>query len=196
MELIYYGKKEFSTGEKRSLCTIYSTFPRSPLDNSVSEQPRECCSIRQLSYGSRNDFVLVKLNFALNYINHKKENIILDQIILAGRHQNPQSDRLIHFAAEKLQEQGKAVWIAQPKTKGWDYNDVLKHQGLAAVKQELQQALSYSDYQDQIKPGFILPKELSGDVEKKSPSDRELGVDKNPVNHPKIQSEKQPELEI
>ena len=48
--------------------------------------------------------------------------------------QNSHSDRLIHFAAEKLQDQGKAVWIAQPKIEGWDYNDMLMHQGLAAVK--------------------------------------------------------------
>ena len=110
--------------------------------------------------------------------------------------QNSHSDRLIHFAAEKLQDQGKAVWIAQPKIEGWDYNDMLMHQGLAAVKKELQQAVSYSDYQDQIKPGVILQKEFSVDVEKKSLSDRASFVEKNSVTSQKIKPEKQPELEI
>ena len=110
--------------------------------------------------------------------------------------QNPQSDRLIHFAAEKLQEQGKAVWIAQPKIEGWDYNDMLMHQGLAAVKKELQQAISYSDYRDQIKPDMLSQKEPSIDVGEKRLTDRALLVDKNSLTHQKIKPEKQPELEI
>jgi Toprim domain len=110
--------------------------------------------------------------------------------------QNPQSDRLIHFAAEKLQEQGKAVLIAQPKIEGWDYNDMLMHQGLAAVKKELQQAVSYSDYRDQIKPDIILQKEIPVEIEKKSLTEPALSVAKNPVIHSKSQLEKQPELEI
>ena len=110
--------------------------------------------------------------------------------------QNPQRDQLIHFAAEKLQEQGKSVWIAQPKIEGWDYNDMLMHQGLAAVKKELQQAISYSDYQDQIKPDITLQKEIPVDIEKKSLTEQALSVNKNPVIHPKSKPEKQPELEI
>ena len=58
---------------------------------------------------------------------------------------SPQSDRLIRFAAEQLQQQGKAVWMAQPKIEGQDYNDVLKEQGAAAVKTELQQAVSFAE---------------------------------------------------
>ena len=85
------------------------------------------------------------------------------------------------FAVFYAREQGKAVWIAQPKIEDWDYNDMLMHQGLATVKKELQQAISYSDYQDQIMPGFLSQKELSADVEKKSLCERVLSVDKNPV---------------
>ena len=122
-----------------------------------------------------------------------QKNVVL---CLDNDGQNPQSDRLIHFAAEKLQEQGKAVWIAQPKIEGWDYNDVLIRQGLTAVKQELQQALSYSNYQDQIHSRVILPKETPADIEKISFADKELRVNKTPKFSQPVKSEKQPELEI
>jgi len=49
------------------------------------------------------------------------QNIVL---CLDNDGQNPQSDRLIHFAASQLQQQGKTVWIAQPKIQDQDYNDV------------------------------------------------------------------------
>ena len=81
------------------------------------------------------------------------QNIVL---CLDNDGQNPQSDRLIHFAAEQLQQQGKTVWIAQPKIEGQDYNDVLKQQGQAAVKTELQQAMPYADYRDQSVSGKTL----------------------------------------
>ena len=60
--------------------------------------------------------------------------------------QNPQSDKLIHTAVEKLREQGKQVWIAQPAIAGQDYNDVLLQQGQAAVKEAMEKAVSYADY--------------------------------------------------
>ncbi len=60
--------------------------------------------------------------------------------------QNPQSDKLIHAAVEKLREQGKQVWIAQPAIAGQDYNDVLFQQGQAAVKEAMEKAVSYTDY--------------------------------------------------
>ncbi len=49
------------------------------------------------------------------------------------------------------------------------------------VRKGLQQAISYSDYRDQIKLDIILQKESSADVENKSLADRELFTDKNPV---------------
>ena len=73
---------------------------------------------------------------------------------------SPQSDRLIHFAAEHLQQQGKTVWIAQPEIEGQDYNDVLKQQGPDTVKTELQQAIPYADYRDQKTSGHTLQKTL------------------------------------
>jgi hypothetical protein len=60
---------------------------------------------------------------------------------------NPNSETLIHSAALKLIEHGKQVWIAQPQKEGDDYNDVLKTQGLAAVKNDLQKAIAYDVYQ-------------------------------------------------
>ena len=74
---------------------------------------------------------------------------------------NNQSDQLIHLAAEKLQKQGKSVMIAQPKTAGWDFNDVLVRKGLSAVKAELQQAIPYAEYQDKANVQIILKTDKS-----------------------------------
>ena len=60
---------------------------------------------------------------------------------------NPQSDQLIHLAARKLEEQGKAVWIAKPEITGQDYNDVLKEQGAKAVQHALEKAMRYAEYE-------------------------------------------------
>jgi hypothetical protein len=46
-----------------------------------------------------------------------------------------------------LQHWQALVLIAQPKTAGWDFNDILVREGLLAVKTELQQAISYAEYQ-------------------------------------------------
>lgn len=73
--------------------------------------------------------------------------------------QNPQSDKLIRLVAEKLAEQGKQVWVAQPHREGQDYNDVLVQQGQAAVKVAMEKAVSYEEY-----CGLSMPKsiELNG----------------------------------
>ena len=71
-----------------------------------------------------------------------QQNIVL---CLDNDGQNPQSDHLIHFAAEKLRNRAK-VWIAQPAIEGQDYNDVLMHQGQTAVKEAMEKAVSYADY--------------------------------------------------
>lgn len=159
----------------------------------LAEGPETALSVYAALAGADVRITLGKSNFKNIDPITTQSNVVL---CLDNDGQKSQSDRLIHFAAEKLQEQGKAVWIAQPKIEGWDYNDMLRHQGLAAVKQELQQAVSYSDYQDQIKPGVILQKESSIDAGEKRLSDRELSVDKNGVAHQKIKPEKQPELEM
>lgn len=61
----------------------------------------------------------------------------------------PEGDKLINAAAQSLLAQGKQVWLAKPKEAGQDYNDVLKNQGLEAVKKEIYAAVSYDDYQAQ-----------------------------------------------
>jgi Toprim domain len=159
----------------------------------LAEGPETALSIFSALNGADVRITLGKSNFKNMDPATTQSHVVL---CLDNDGQKPQSDRLIHFAAEKLQEQGKIVWIAQPKIEGWDYNDMLMHQGLAAVKKELQQAVSYSDYRDQIKPDIILQKEIPVDIEKKSPTEQALSVDKNPVIHPKSKPEKQPELEI
>ncbi len=159
----------------------------------LAEGVETALSVYSALNGADVHITLGKSNFKNIDPSNTQKNVVL---CLDNDGQNSQSDRLIHFAAEKLQEQGKVVWIAQPKIEGWDYNDVLMHQGLASVKTGLQQALSYSDYRDQIKPGIIFQKELSVDVGKKSLTDRALFVDKNLVTHQKVKPEKQPELEI
>jgi hypothetical protein len=50
--------------------------------------------------------------------------------------------------AERLQSMGKSVWISQPETAKTDYNDVLKRQGLEAVKTNIENAISYTHFKE------------------------------------------------
>ena len=81
---------------------------------------------------------------------------------------NNQTDQLIHLAAEKLQEQGKSVMISQPKTEGWDFNDILVREGLSAVKAELQQAIPYAKYQSKanLEMSTVMREERSASINK------------------------------
>jgi hypothetical protein len=67
----------------------------------------------------------------INYSSFKKK----EQVMLCldnDAKNNNKNDQLIHLAAEKLQEQGKLVMIAQPKTAEWDFNDVLVREGVSS----------------------------------------------------------------
>jgi hypothetical protein len=62
---------------------------------------------------------------------------------------NPQTQKLIHFVAEKLLTEGKQVWVAKPDEIGKDYNDLLKEKGIGAVRAHIEQAIPYANYHDQ-----------------------------------------------
>ena len=111
----------------------------------LAEGPETALSVYQALSGADVRITLGKSNFKNIDAAKTHQNMVL---CLDNDGHNPQSDRLIHFAAEQLQHQGKTVWIAQPKIEGQDYNDVLKQQGQNAVKTELQQAIPYTDYRD------------------------------------------------
>lgn len=108
----------------------------------LAEGPETALSVYQALGGADVRITLGKSNFKNIDPSKTHQNIVL---CLDNDGHSPQSDRLIRFAAEQLQQQGKAVWMAQPKIEGRDYNDVLKEQGAAAVKTELQQAVLYMD---------------------------------------------------
>ena len=108
----------------------------------LAEGPETALSVYQALGGADVRITLGKSNFKNIDPAKTHQNIVL---CLDNDGHSPQSDRLIRFAAEQLQQQGKTVWMAQPKIEGQDYNDVLKEQGTAAVKTELQQAVSYAE---------------------------------------------------
>ena len=56
---------------------------------------------------------------------------------------HPRQDQLIKQTVEKLQQNDKVIWIAQPSQPGWDFNDVLKKEGVQAVQKSLEQATSF-----------------------------------------------------
>jgi hypothetical protein len=90
-----------------------------------------------------------------------------------------QTDQVIHFTTEKLQEQGKKVMIAQPKIEGWDYNDMLIREGLAAVKSSLHQAISYKSYRDQMNASIILKSEKTVVFDKRCAQEKIESLSKN-----------------
>jgi hypothetical protein len=62
---------------------------------------------------------------------------------------NPHTEKLIQFVAERLMTENKQVWIAKPENIGKDYNDILREQGSAAIKANIENAIPYADYRDQ-----------------------------------------------
>lgn len=112
------------------------------------------------------------------------------QVMLCLDHDGKQNqtDSLIHLAAEKMLEQGKKVWIAQPKTEGWDYNDLLLREGETAVKTALEQAITYEIYPAQ--KNSVVPAQRSV-LNKKN----NLNKNFTPTNK-MVKSEKSVELEI
>ncbi len=124
----------------------------------LAEGPETALSVYQALGGADVRITLGKSNFKAIDPAKTHQNIVL---CCDNDGQSPQSDRLIRFAAEQLQHQGKTVWMAQPKIEGEDYNDVLKEQGQQAVKTELNQAIPYADYRESISSGRTLQKTLS-----------------------------------
>ncbi len=123
----------------------------------LAEGPETALSVYQALGGTDVRITLGKSNFKNIDPAKTHQNIVL---CLDNDGQSPQSDRLIRFAAEQLQQQGKTVWMAQPNIEGQDYNDILKQQGQQAVKTELNQAIPYDDYRDQKILGRTLQKTL------------------------------------
>lgn len=111
----------------------------------LAEGPETALSVYQALGGADVRITLGKSNFKNIDPANTHANVVL---CLDNDGHSPQSDRLIRFAAEALQQQGKTVWMAQPTTDGQDYNDMLKEQGAAAVKAALSQATLYDGGKD------------------------------------------------
>lgn len=112
----------------------------------LAEGAETALSIYAALGGADVRITLGKSNFKNIDAANAHKNIVL---CLDNDGKNPNSEKLIHFAAERLISQEKTVWVAQPKQAGQDYNDVLIQQGQAAVKSELLRALPYVHYRDQ-----------------------------------------------
>lgn len=54
---------------------------------------------------------------------------------------------MISKAALILTQKNKTIWIAQPPDLGTDYNDLLKNKGSDAVKNRIENAMPFDDYQ-------------------------------------------------
>jgi conjugative transfer relaxase protein TraI len=148
----------------------------------LAEGPETALSVYTALNGADVRITLGKSNFKNIDPKTTSQNIVL---CLDNDGQNPHSDQLIHMAASKLQEQGKQVWIAQPKMEGQDYNDVLIQQGQAAVKSAMQQAMPYPDYRDQQHRGLTLSAYLENQSQR---VETEVISVKPPENHPSIQT--------
>lgn len=117
-----------------------STFPGVTY---LAEGPETALSVYAALNGADVRITLGKSNFKNIDPKTTSAHIVL---CLDNDGQNPHSDQLIHLAAKKLQEKNKQVWIAQPKSEGQDYNDVLMQQGRKSVRVAMEQAVSYTDY--------------------------------------------------
>ena len=130
----------------------------------LAEGAETALSIYQALGGADVRITLGKSNFKNIDPANTRQQVVL---CLDNDSKNNQTDQLIHLAAEKLQEQGKSVIIAQPKTAGWDFNDVLVREGVPSVKAELQQAVSYAEFQGKasIEIKMNIRKERSADMD-------------------------------
>jgi hypothetical protein len=70
------------------------------------------------------------------------------------------SEKWLKDVAERLQSMDKTVWIAQPDIAKTDYNDVLNHQGLEAVKTNIEKAILYTQWQETTTPPTHLKSEV------------------------------------
>lgn len=87
--------------------------------------------------------------------NHEKTN---------GAHKN---DRAIQDAAEKFLSNGSTVWLAKPELAGQDYNDVLKAQGLNAIKESIENARTYKDFTKNTQDSGTLKSNMLNQLDRK-----------------------------
>jgi phage/plasmid primase-like uncharacterized protein len=59
--------------------------------------------------------------------------------------------KVVSDAIDKLEKAGKEVFITIPKKEGADFNDILKHEGKAAVQKALQNKLTGQQFKDRVK---------------------------------------------
>ena len=161
----------------------------------LAEGAETALSIYQALGGADVRITLGKSNFKNIDPANTNQQVVL---CLDNDRKNNQTDQLIHLAAEKLQEQGKSVMITQPKKEGWDYNDMLLQEGLTAVKNDLDQAIPYQNYLNQVSSTIILKQEQSVMLDKKSTKEKADSLNKSliPTQQTVFRSEKSVELEI
>jgi hypothetical protein len=129
----------------------------------LAEGPETALSIYAALGGGDVRITLGKSNFKNIDPHTTGKHIVL---CLDNDGKNPNSEKLIQFAAEKLLSQSKQVWVAQPKRVGYDYNDVLKNQGLAAVKKDIENAIPYQNYHDQTQADVYLKSVQTDSIKK------------------------------
>ena len=59
--------------------------------------------------------------------------------------------KVVSDAIERLEKAGKEVFVTIPKKEGADFNDILKHEGKAAVQEALHNKLSGQQFKDRVK---------------------------------------------
>jgi hypothetical protein len=122
----------------------------------IAEGPETGLSILNAMPEAHVKVTLSKSNF--KHMDTKTDKPIV--LCLDNDGDNPSTDKLVSFAAEKLLREGKHVWIAKPDVIGQDYNDLLKEQGMEAVKRNIEQASCYTDYRDQRHTAATLKSEV------------------------------------
>ena len=94
------------------------------------------------------------------------------------------TDNAIHQASQRLLDHGKEVFIAMPEAinrQKTDFNDVVKHSGIQAVKDTLNQAMIYSQWRDKFMQKPDIFDRITSKINDRALSTNALAVEK-PTN--------------
>ena len=96
-----------------------------------------------------------------NYKNINTASIAKDVVLcLDNDGTSPDSEKIIQMAVDKFIQQGLNTWVAKPHEVGKDFNDILKEQGVDAVKKYIENAMPYESYHNNATPTITLKTEV------------------------------------
>lgn len=134
---------------------VKSNNPSAPIY--LAEGPETALSIFTAMPQAHVKITLGKSNFKNINPNASSKDIVL---CLDNDGNNPSTDKLINYAAERLKKMGKNVWVAKPDEIKKDYNDLLKEQGTQAIRTNIERAVPHEDFQHKTQSSLTLKSEV------------------------------------